>query len=322
MTNIYLSGRFSITAKKERAWLKRTGCKHRCFSFAVTDPLGINYSKEVVKALDVCEKKKINIMMDSGAHSIHVLTRSSRKRGAKAKTKQAVDINVLQQAMYERYVKYCHENKKKWSFFVTLDFKRDQNVIYKMQQQFRKDGLEAMPVIHGESKLEYWIKKHYDMGHRYMCLGGASFHRGSMAEYFDTAFNLGAKLSIKYHGLAFTSLTYITQWQWESVDSSTWSRCAAFGQLVFPDFKRNRFYNVHVSDRECKGVQHSLNKMRPIHQQALKTQMAQHGFDLDAMRTSEEERHDWNGFVYSNLAKVGLDWDAALERKVTWASLI
>jgi hypothetical protein len=50
-----------------------------------------------------------------------------------------------------------------------------------------------------------------------------------------------------------------------------------------------------------------------------------HGFDIKAMRDGSEgetERHDFNGYVYSNLGKMGLDWDAAAMRKVTWEALI
>lgn len=325
MTNIYLSGRFSITAKKERAWLKRTGCKYRCFSFAVVDPKGLNYAPEVAKALAMCEKKKINIMMDSGAHSLHVLTRSTKKRGTKAKAKQQISVDQLQQQMFRRYVKYCHANKDNWAFYVTLDFKRSQPVIYEMQKHFEHFGLAPMPVVHGESNLEYWIKKHYDMGHRYIALGGASFHRGTLDYYFDTAFDLGEKLGIKYHGLAFTSLKMITYWPWESVDSSTWSRCAAFGQITLPDVRRMRFYNIHVSERHCPGLANSYNNMSRQNKARIDGMLKEHGFDIKAMRdgaNGEAERHDFNGYVYSNLQRFGLDWDKAAMRKVTWESLI
>lgn len=326
--NIYLSGRFSINAKKEKEWLKKTGCKYRCFSYAVVDPLGINYSKDVAKALEICEKEKVAIMMDSGAHSIHVLTRSTKNRGTKASAKQTVDISKLQKEMYKRYIEYCHANKQKWAWFVTLDFKRDQNVIYKMQQQFKKDGLSPVPVIHGESDISKWIPKYVDMGHKLIALGGASFHKGTIEKYFDEAFEIAERLKISYHGLAFTSLRYITGWPWKSVDSSTWSRCAAFGQLVFPDFMRMRFYNVHVSERSC-SVQTSYNTMSKYNRDKLKRSLQDYGFDIDAMRDGtkgEEERHNWNGFMYSNLTKLmkdqGISWDGLHSRRVQWEPLI
>lgn len=327
-TAIYLSGRFSIDAKKEAAWLKVTKCKYRCFSFATVDPEGVTYSAPVAEALAVAEKKKVHIMFDSGAHSIHVLNRATKSRGKKAVVKQSLDLDQLQRQMYKRYITYCHANKSKWEFFVTLDFLRDQNVIYKMQKQFLKDGLKPMPVVHGESNIDYWIKKHADMGHRYIALGGASFHRGSINFYFDTAFNIAEKLGLEYHGLAFTSLKYITQWPWKSVDSSTWSRCAAFGQLVLPDFKSLRFYNIHVSEKGC-DVKSSYNKMSKYHRDRLTSMLKDHGFDIKAMRDGskgEKERHDWNGYMYSNLTtlmkEAGTDWGKMLSRKVEWESLI
>jgi hypothetical protein len=325
---IYLSGRFSISAKKEAEWLKRTGCKHRCFSFATVDPKGVTYSKEVAAALAMAEKKKINIMFDSGAHSLHVLTRSSKTRGKKAAVKQSFDIDKLQRQMYKRYVHFCSMHKDRWSFFVTLDFKRDQKIIYKMQKQFLKDGLKPMPVVHGESDINYWIKKHADMGHKYIALGGASFHKGSIDFYFDKAFELAEKLGLEYHGLAFTSLKYIVGWPWKSVDSSTWSRCAAFGQLVFPDFKNLRFYNVHVSEKQC-DVKTSYNTMSKYNKDKLTRYLKDHGFDIKAMRDGskgEEERHNWNGWMYSNLIQLmkehGTDWNTLADRFVKWEPLI
>jgi hypothetical protein len=324
MVNIYLSGRFSLTAKKEAAWLKRTGCKYRCFSFAVVDPEGINYSEEVSKALTVCEKRKVSIMMDSGAFSLHMLTNASKKRGASAKAKQSFNVEELQKDMYKRYVKYCLANKEKWEFYVTLDFKRSQPVIYKMQQQFLRDRLAPMPVFHGDSPLD-WLHKHMDMGHKYIAIGGGSLHKGSLHYYLDKVFDFGAKHNLEFHGLALTSMKLITQFPWRSVDSSTWSRCAAFGHIIIPDFKHLCFYNVHVSERESKGSKAGYNQMSAINKDKLRAMLKDHGFDVDAMRDGvkgEEERHDWNGYMYSNLDKFGMDWEWMASRKVEWESLI
>lgn len=321
---VYLSGRFSISAAKEKIWLERSKCKHRCFSFAVVDPEGINHSAQVVESLKVCEEAKVKIMMDSGAFSLHVYTRSTTKRGASAKTKQAHSVEDLQKKMYKNYVAYCLENKHKWAFYVTLDFKREQPIIYKMQKQFLRDGLSPMPVYHGESSLD-WLRKYVDMGHKYIAMGGGSFHKGSIEFYYDKCFDFAAKHGIVYHGLAFTSLKAITRWPWKSVDSSTWSRCAAFGQVVMPDFKRIRFYNVHVSERECKGMTNSYNTMSKYNQNQLRGLLKDHGFDIDAMRDDargEEERHNWNGYMYSNLGNFGYERDKLAERINTWESLI
>lgn len=320
-TQIYLSGRFTVGAAIEKAWLKRTGCKHRCFSFAFVCPVkipGMAFNKKVAAALKHCEDSKVKIMMDSGAHSLHTIDRASAKRNVNAKKKQTMDITQLQKLMFDEYVKFCHAGKKKWAFYVTLDFKKEQSVIYQMQKDFAVQELAPTPVYHGDSNID-WLKKHLDMGHKFICIGGATLHPGKsgLAYYFDKVFNFGAKHGISYHGLAFTSLDIIMTWPFKSVDSSTWSRCAAFGMIVIPDIARRKFFNVHVSTRGSSN-QNSMNHMTRSQKGELKELLATHDFDLKAMRSSEIERHDWNGFVMSNLAKFGVTQNS----KRTWDNIL
>ncbi len=172
MTNVYLSGRFTIDAKLEAAWLKRTGCKYRCFSFAVlSKELGLMYNKRVVAALDASEKAKTHIMLDSGAFTLHQFQVKSSKRSENAKKAQAIDINALQEKMFKLYCDYCKANKHKWDFFVTLDFVQKQEVIYAQQKKFLAAGLKPMPTYHGDAELD-WLSKPTDMGHMYIAIGG------------------------------------------------------------------------------------------------------------------------------------------------------
>lgn len=50
---IYLSGRFTTDTKKELAFLKATGCKFRCFSFANVVEDQMWYQEGVAEALKV-----------------------------------------------------------------------------------------------------------------------------------------------------------------------------------------------------------------------------------------------------------------------------
>lgn len=319
MTDIYLSGRFSVDAKIEKAWLKRTGCKHRCFSYAFVHKEGaLMYNKRVEAALHVCEKAKINIMMDSGAHTLIVMQKASKKRGEAAKRRQAFDIEAKRKHLFTEYCKYVKANSTKWAWYVTLDFKQDQKIIYAMQQAFAKEGLSPVPVYHGDSSLD-WLRKHQDMGHNFICIGGAHLHPGKkgLDYYLDKVFNYGAKHGLEYHGLALTSLDIIMSWPFRSVDSSTWSRTAAFGMIVMPDVRRRKLFNIHVSDRNTSNpVTH--HNMTTVQKEALSELMKNHGFDLSAMHTSVDLRHDWNGWVMSNLDQFGV----IQTKKKTWGTLL
>jgi len=157
------------------------------------------------------------------------------------------------------------------------------------------------------------------MGHKYICIGGLRLHPGKKgrAYYFDKLFNFGAKHGLVFHGLAMTDLSTIMDWPFKSVDSSTWSRTAIYGMIMLPDVKRKKFINVHISERGSANLvthhnmsQHQKDRFASI--------MKEHNFDFKAMHTSEVERHDWNGYVFSNLDKFGV----VSKPKKLWGTLL
>jgi hypothetical protein len=318
MTNVYLSGRFTLNTKIEKDWLKRTGCKHRCFSFAFMNETKLIpgfFNKKVCQAFKVCSDAKIKIMLDSGAYSTHAYSlKTSRMVGD---TSKRLDIETLQKKWFDDYVKFCYLHKDKVTFYVTLDFKKNQPMIYDMQKQFQVKGLAPMPVYHGDSSLD-WLSKHKDMGHNYICIGGLHLHKGKKGNkyYLEKVFNYGAKHGLVYHGLAMTSLDFIMTYPFKSVDSSTWSRTAAFGMLLLPDVRRRRFLNIHVSSRRSSNA-NTHHDMSKVQKDKLAEILKAHDFDLKAMKDSEIERHDWNGYVMSNLDKFGV----TQQEKKRWGNL-
>jgi len=294
---VFLSGRFSArTPEVELAWLKRTGCKYRCFSFAFCHPAGAFYTKAVERALHVSEKRKIEIMMDSGAHTIHA-----------DKKKDKLDPEELKETMYAEYVPWVKENKDKWAFYVTLDYLRHQPTIFKMQKRFMRDGLRPVPVYHGDSDLT-WLKKYRDMGFKFICVGttaeirGSSTHR-SKQFFLDRVFDFGAKHDIQFHGLAMTSLSVMLQFPWYSVDSSTWARTAAFGMITFLDKDKNIVYHVHISDQKkaSKSKITMYSKLDKHHKRMIDAKIADFGFTIDELRESRDARYEYNGKVFSNV---------------------
>lgn len=323
---LYLSGRFTTDTKIESAWLKITGNKYRCFSFANVVPGQMWYNDGVKAALKVCEEKKVGIMMDSGAHSLHKLASASKRRNTRASEKQAVNIEQVKDAMFKEYVKLCTKRKKLWNFYVTLDFIRHQPSIYAMQLRFEKEGLKPVPVYHGDHELD-WVLKYVDRGYDLIGVGNSKdFRKGykGYRYYLDRLFDLGAKHNIRYHGLAVTSLSLMTMYDWWSADSSTWSKVATFGCLTFPDRDRNIIYNLHVSKRKSNGGVTSFNNL-PRRQKEMITEVIKDlGFDLAPMREidgGETHRHTFNGFVFSNLDKLGVDFTKQREKVVKWEPL-
>lgn len=323
---IYLSGRFSTGKKLEKAWLKRTGCTHRCFSFAYTHPNGIDYNKQAAIALRVCEKNGIGIMMDSGAHSLHRLEAQSKRRSAISDKKKIIDLVDLKEQMYGQYVDYCKKNGTKWDFYVTLDYLMHQPTIVRMQRRFIKDGLLPVPVYHGDQGLE-WLQKHQDMGSKLICISTGGDNRGGISYkkqrfYLDRVFEYATKHNLQLHGLALTSLGILTAYPWWSVDSSTWVRASIFGMLAFPDREKNTTYNVHISERRTKAKVASYNTMSRKQRAMLERKIQDFGFTLEELRDSKkglDGRHDWNGKVFANIFSL---IDISKQKHSEWERLV
>ena len=323
---IYLSGRFTTGTKIEAAWLKRTGCKYRCFSFANVVKGQMWYNKKSVQALEVCEKKDIGIMMDSGAHSLHKIEAESMRRGSRASGKQTIDIEEEKDKMFKDYVSYVKKNKKKWDFYVTLDFIRHQPSILAMQRKFEGVGLRPVPVYHGDHSLDWMLRYEgcdlFGIG-IYRAFRGKGW-RGTRF-FLDQLFDFAAKHNFRLHGLAATSLSIMTMYPWWSVDSSTWSKSATFGCINYPDPDKNTIYNLHISERLTNSEVASYNTLQRKQQEMIEEHVKELGFDFKAMRRikgGEDERHNFNGWVFSNLDKVGIDFTKQREKAASWERLV
>lgn len=320
---IFLSGRFDVGTDIEIAWLKRTGCRYRCFTYANIDKESKQYNKRVIESLKVCEKQGVKIMMDSGAAGLHNIQRALSSRNRLALAKHAIDTTQIAEGMFQRYCEYCLKNKHKWTFYVTLDFKKHQPTIFKMIKRFEKAGLHPTPVFHGDRTVD-WLNKYHDRGYKLIGLGtlasARSRHSPKTYRYFlDKVFDRAATLGMNLHGLAITSLSLMTQYPWWSVDSASWTKTASYGSILFPNIEKNTIENLHVSTRSSKSA-HSYGKMSRKHQQQIAEHVATLGFDIKELRKDVKARHDFNGFVFSNLSNIGLNLKKA--ESARWETLL
>lgn len=321
---IFLSGRFDVGTKIEKAWLARTGCKHRCFTYANIDIESRHHNKRVIESLAVCEKQGVSIMMDSGAASLHNIQNASRSRSTRNLAKMHLDTTAMAENIFQRYADYCKENKEKWAFFVTLDFKKHQPTIFAMQKKFERKGLsDVTPVFHGDASID-WMNKYHDRGCKLMGISSINSARNRHSPhkfryYLDAVFNRAAKLNMDLHGLAMTSLSILTQYPWWSVDSAAWTKTASFGSILFPNTAKNVIENVHISNR-TSTVSCSYGKMTRKQQQEIRERVTELGFSIKELREDVKARHDFNGWVFSNLPKIidcsvnrsGAKWETLL----------
>lgn len=306
--DVYLSGGFDLNYDLQKQVLERSGSKHRCFSFAFLLPENIHYSNRVVECQKACEEAKVKIMLDSGAYSLHSISRASSKRGSSVKIKQSLDIEQLQREFYNKYIGYVKEKlkQKKLSFFVTLDYKKEQPLIYNMQHKFLKDGLNPTPVFHGDSPI-YWLHKYIDLGHKFICIGSVKRKRRSKEQmfFFDEIFNFGEKYGVKYHGLATTNLEGMIKFPWKSVDSTSWTLAASYGCLMLPPngFK-SKFSLIHVSNKRASSSLVSYNQLSLSQRSTINEYVSSLGFDINKLRKSTFEREVWNAYIFANLKEI------------------
>lgn len=328
---IYLSGgHTSSTEKEEKAWIKRTGCKFRCYSFAYTCPGAFYYNKRMHQSMDISRSVGVGIMMDSGAASFHKFMQSrggGQVSASKKDNKLAMDpktIEDLKEKTIDQYVEYCLKFQKQWDFFVTFDFIKDCPTIRKVTKRLWKAGLtEACPVYHGDQTID-WFRRYCEDGVKIIGIGcdysikSRSTWRGKRY-YYDEIFNVAEKYGTKLHGLAVTSLSLMFEYPWYSVDSSTWVKTAAYGKIIYVDPQMSILPQIHVS-RQHSSHNPSYNNLPKNLQQKIRDRVGSYGYDFDKLRDDQYERSGFNAMIFSQHLHELKDQIAA--KKVNWESLV
>lgn len=300
---IYLSGgHTSSTLEAERDWLKRTGCKYRCYSFGYTCPGAFYYNKRMEKSLDVSVKSGVGIMMDSGAFSFHKFVTSASGKISKSKRQSPEMVEKLKDETIEHYIQYCKGHANDWDFYINFDYIKHAPTCYKVQKLLEKHGLHPVPVFHGDESLD-WFERYCKEGYKLIGVGtmrtpSRMSWRGTR-EYYDLLFNMAEKYGVVMHGFAVTALTHMFLYPWYSVDSATWVKVAAFGKIVYIDPVANTIGQIHVSADPSKHKP-SYNTMTRPARRALAEQIESHGFSIDKLRTDLWERSTYNAYMFSN----------------------
>jgi len=323
----YLSGRHGTGGAIETDWIKRTGCIYRCYSYAYVAPGAFYWRKPMEDAYRASIDLKCKIMMDSGAFSFHKfvtagLGATSGQMNSKAATSKKIEnVEAYREETIEKYVEFCKQDRKVWDFYCNFDWVKHAPTVYKMQTLLEKKGIRPTPVFHGDEGID-WLQRYISDGHKLVAIGSADKARRTWKDkryYFDQVFNLTEKHGVLCHGLAITSLSLTFAYPWYSVDSSTWARISGFGHIIVVDPHTRTAGQLHVSDRESTGNLKSYNRMPKAIQKQIASQVESHGFDFMKVRKNLDERAVYNGWIFSNLAKLDLRKG---EDKISWERLL
>lgn len=313
---LYLSGNGSSNINEED--LFKMGCKYRCYSYAYTCPGAFYYNKRMNEALATSIKNGVGIMMDSAAHSIHVLQKKGLRR-IKGKFK-VNDIDSIKKIVMEHYVEYVKKEGKKWDFYVNFDYVKHCPTVYAIQKELEKKGIRPIPVYHGDMPME-WLERYCREGYKLIGLGTVKVNSRyrEKRDYYDRIFNVLEKHNVLAHGFAVTSLSLMYMYPWYSVDSATWAKTAAYGSILYVDRHRNTIGEVHVTDKVVGGK--TRYEMLPSNiQREIRHEVEDSGFDMEEIRTDGRARSLYNVHLFCN--KIERFKSAVKGDRSRWKSLL
>lgn len=135
------------------------------------------------------------------------------------------------------YIEFIHKYKNNLIGYVNLDIIYNAEESWKNQQYMEKAGLRPIPVFHYGEDFKWFYK--YAEEYDYVGIGGVA--GGITLQQFEHRLGIPVfqyirekRPDLKTHGFAVTSVNLMKRYPWYSVDSITWLKLAAFGQVLVP----------------------------------------------------------------------------------------
>lgn len=110
----------------------------------------------------------------------------------------------------------------------------------------KRHGLNPVPVVHHGTDLS-WLQRYLDGGYELIALGGLvgkdfEESRPWVTGCFDLVCDNPKRLpTVKFHGFGVTSYKSLWHFPWWSVDSASWTKVGAYGNILVPHKRGGRF---------------------------------------------------------------------------------
>jgi hypothetical protein len=157
----------------------------------------------------------------------------------------------------KKYVRFVKKHKIAIDFYANVDAIGDskkkrydethEELTWRNQQWLEKKGLNPVPVVHYDTlkATTKWLKKYINAGHEYIGLGGMVISGTQLSgtkRWLDACFKLARKNpKVKFHGFGITNYGLLTRYPWFSVDSTTWIKRGAYGEILVPRYYEGKF---------------------------------------------------------------------------------
>jgi hypothetical protein len=164
----------------------------------------------------------LSLFLDSGAFSVF--------------TKNAViDIN--------EYVLFIKENINSIDLYASLDVIESAEKTFENYVFMLSKDLNPIVTFHNNEDFK-WLKLYLEES-KYVALGGFAGRRGDKKahNYLKECWRIISKYNKDsfIHGFGITSLDLVSQYEWTSVDSTTWVKAAGYGEILIPKEKHNSY---------------------------------------------------------------------------------
>jgi len=214
------------------------------------------------------------------------------------------------------YIAFIHKYKEQLTGYVNLDIIYNAEQSWKNQQYMEDNGLRPIPVFHYGEDFK-WLRKYVDE-YEYIGIGGVA--GGITLKQFveslgDKAFEYISQVNpdIKIHGFAVTSLRLMKRYTWTSVDSTTWLKHAAYGNVMVPKKSNDGKFDysktpmtVSVSDvsliKASKHPHYSIGFTAP-ERKIIEEFFELAGVDSEKLLTDPYERKRVNIYYYEQVLK-------------------
>ena len=180
-------------------------------------------------------RMKINLALDSGAHSIHMRNKKQQRSSEEKFIHTDEFLRYL-----DGYIGWCKTNARRLMFFVTLDLIHDEEATWEVTKVLLDEGLTAMPVLHygaPPESIDRYLDAHEFLG---ISIGGGI---PPTVEYYRWAQQVFKRIGRGHKAHGFASTAYdLMSLPWYSVDSTTpWFRSRT-GDVMIPTpiFKRGK----------------------------------------------------------------------------------
>lgn len=203
---------------------------------------------------------------DSGSFTIRTRAQewAAKKKGRTVN--QYYNTEEFQDYLYEYmdgYAAFIKAHSVAIDYYANVDIIFNPELTYRNQKYLEKEhGLKPVPVVHFGTDLK-WLRKYMDEGYDLIGIGGLVGSWGSSGKpavyrWLDRAFNMACdapdrKPKVRLHGFGATLYELLVRYPWWSVDSTTWTKIAAFGAIFVPhkrggkwDFA-DRPYSISIS---------------------------------------------------------------------------